>query len=69
MECRVRQIVPVGTGAIAANLVIGEVVHIHVRDDMLDANGRVDPGKLQTVARLGGDYWCRTTDLFEQKRP
>jgi flavin reductase (DIM6/NTAB) family NADH-FMN oxidoreductase RutF len=69
LECRVRQIVPVGTGPIAANLVIGEVVMIHVRDDVLGANGRPDPRKLRTVARLGGDFWCHTSDLFELKRP
>src|SRR5262249_30987433 len=69
MECVVRQIIPCGTGPIATNLVIGEVVLIHVRDDVLDGQGRVDPRKLKTVARLGGDYWCHTSDLFEQKRP
>ncbi|HVK07749.1 MAG TPA: flavin reductase family protein [Gemmataceae bacterium] len=69
MECKVRQIVPVGDGPIAANLVIGEVLMIHVDDAILDAQGKPDPRKLRTVARLGGDYWCHTTDLFEQKRP
>jgi flavin reductase (DIM6/NTAB) family NADH-FMN oxidoreductase RutF len=69
MECKVRQIIPCGDGPIAANLVIGEVVMIHVRDDVLDAAGRPDPRKLRTVARLGGDYWCHTSDLFELKRP
>lgn len=69
MECKVRQIIPVGDGPIAANLVIGEVLMIHIDDSVLDAHGKVDPRKLQTVARLGGDFWCRTTDLFEQKRP
>ena len=68
-ECRVRQIIPCGTGPIAANLVIGEVVMMHIADEVLDDKGRIDPRKLQTVARLGGDFWCRTTDLFEQKRP
>jgi flavin reductase (DIM6/NTAB) family NADH-FMN oxidoreductase RutF len=69
MECVVRQIVPIGTGPIAANLVIGEVVLIHVDDAVLDAGGRPDPRKLRTIARLGGDYYCHTSDLFEQKRP
>jgi flavin reductase (DIM6/NTAB) family NADH-FMN oxidoreductase RutF len=69
MECKVMQVIPVGTGAIAANLVIGEVLVIHVDDAVLDANGKVDPRKLRTVARLGGDFWCHTSDLFEQKRP
>jgi flavin reductase (DIM6/NTAB) family NADH-FMN oxidoreductase RutF len=69
MECIVRQIVPVGNGPISANLVIGEIVMMHIDDSLLDANGRVDPRKLRTIARLGGDYYCRTSDLFEMKRP
>ena len=69
MECVVRQIVPVGNGPISANLVIGEIVMMHIDDSLLDANGRVDPRKLHTIARLGGDYYCRTSDLFEMKRP
>jgi flavin reductase (DIM6/NTAB) family NADH-FMN oxidoreductase RutF len=69
MECVVRQIIPVGNGPISANLVIGEVLMIHVSDKVLDPQGRVDPRKLQTVARLGGDFWCHTSDLFELKRP
>jgi flavin reductase (DIM6/NTAB) family NADH-FMN oxidoreductase RutF len=69
MECRVRQVMPIGSGAIAANLVIGEVLVIHVSDVVLDGKGRVDPRKLRTVARLGGDFWCHTSDLFELKRP
>ena len=69
MECRVRQIVPIGDGPIAGNLVIGEVLLIHIDDSVLDSSGHVDPRKLRTVARLGGDYYCRSTDLFEMKRP
>jgi flavin reductase (DIM6/NTAB) family NADH-FMN oxidoreductase RutF len=69
LECRVRQIVPLGDGPIAGNLVIGDVLAIHVTDDVLDAAGRVDPRRLRTVARLGADFWCHTSDLFEQKRP
>jgi flavin reductase (DIM6/NTAB) family NADH-FMN oxidoreductase RutF len=69
LECKVLQIIPVGSGAIAANLVIGEVLMMHIDDAVLDEKGRVDPKKLRTVARLGADYWCHTSDLFEQKRP
>lgn len=69
LECRVMQIVPIGGGPISGNLVIGEVVMIHISDEVLDANGRPDPRKLKTVARLGGDFWCHTSDLFELKRP
>jgi flavin reductase (DIM6/NTAB) family NADH-FMN oxidoreductase RutF len=69
LECVVRQIIPCGTGAIAPNLVVGEIVLIHIVERVLDEKGRVDPRKLQTVARLGQEFWCHTSDLFEQKRP
>lgn len=69
LECKVRQIVPCGDGAIAANLIIGEIVMIHIADEVLDEKGRVDPRKLKTVARMGQEYWCHTSDLFELKRP
>jgi flavin reductase (DIM6/NTAB) family NADH-FMN oxidoreductase RutF len=69
LECRMRQLLSFGDGPIAANLVIGEVVLIHIDDAMLDASGRIDPRKLQTIARLGGNYYCRSTDLFEMERP
>jgi flavin reductase (DIM6/NTAB) family NADH-FMN oxidoreductase RutF len=69
LECAVRKILSFGGGSIAPNLVIGEVVLMHINDSVLDNAGGVDPRKLQTVARLGASYWCRTTDLFEQKRP
>lgn len=69
LECKLIQVVPIGTGPIAANLVIGEVLAMHVDDLLLDPSGRVDPRKLRTIARLGGDHYCRTTDLFELRRP
>jgi flavin reductase (DIM6/NTAB) family NADH-FMN oxidoreductase RutF len=69
LECKVIQIMPIGNGPISTNLVIGQVMHMHIDDAILDLQRKVDPRKLQTVARLGGDYWCHTSDLFEQKRP
>jgi len=69
MECKLLQIVPIGKGPIAGNLVIGEVVMLHIDECVLDEKGRIDPRKLGTIARLGGDYYCRTSDLFEMKRP
>lgn len=69
MECKLMQIVPLGKGPIAGNLVIGEVLVMHIDDAVLDTKGRIDPRKLQTISRLGGDFYCRTTDLFEMKRP
>jgi flavin reductase (DIM6/NTAB) family NADH-FMN oxidoreductase RutF len=69
LECKVLQIVPVGNGPISANLVIGQVVTMHIDDEVLDSKGLPDPRKIKAIARLGGDYWCRTQDLFELGRP
>ncbi len=68
-ECKVHQIVRVGDGPLAANLVIGEILMIHARDDVFDAAGAVDPRKLDTIGRMGGIAYARTTDLFELPRP
>lgn len=69
LECKVRQIVSIGDGPMSGNLVIGEVVAIHLEDAMLDDAKKVDPRKLKLIARLGGDWYCRSTDLFALKRP
>jgi len=69
LECRLRQIVPVGDGPLSANLVIGEVVWVHVADELLNQDGLPDPRRVATVARLGGDDWCHTSDLFSLTRP
>lgn len=69
LECRVLQIIPVGAGPLAANLVLGEVVMMHVDDGILTPEGRVDPRRLRTIGRLGGSAYCRTTDLFSMERP
>src|SRR5262249_30672876 len=69
LECRVRQLMSIGDGPIAANLVIGEVVLIHIEERVLDASGQVDPRKLGAIARLGGSDYCRTGDLFQMERP
>jgi flavin reductase (DIM6/NTAB) family NADH-FMN oxidoreductase RutF len=69
MECRLIQVVPLGDKPLAGNLVIGEILMIHVRDDLLTESARIDPRKLRTIGRLGGDDYCRSTDLFEMKRP
>jgi flavin reductase (DIM6/NTAB) family NADH-FMN oxidoreductase RutF len=68
LECKVREILPMGTGPIAANLVIGEVLMMHIDDSVLDSSGIPDPTKIKAIARLGGEYWCKTQDLFQLKR-
>ncbi len=69
IECRVRQVIALGDGPNGANLVLGDVLAIDVNDDVLGADGRIDPRKYQTIARMGGEWYCRATDLFTLKRP
>ncbi len=68
LECKVRDILSMGTGPIAANLVIGEVVMMHIDESVLDDTGKIDPTKIKTVARMGGEFWCKTQQLFQLKR-
>lgn len=69
MECVVDRVIPIGQGAIAANLVIGVVVHLRIDDTMLGPDGRPDPTRLRTIGRLGGNDFCRSTSLFQLARP
>jgi flavin reductase (DIM6/NTAB) family NADH-FMN oxidoreductase RutF len=69
LECRLLQVIPLGEEAGAGNLVIGRVVAIHVDDSVLGPDGLVDPTKLRTIGRLGGDDYCRTADVFRLERP
>lgn len=68
-ECELLQIVNVGEGPLAANLIIGQIKHLHIADEMLDDRGRVDPEKLDNVGRLGGAFYSTTRDRFEIERP
>lgn len=68
-ECRVRQVVPVGDGAMAAHVVICDIVWLHVRDDVLGADGAVDPARLDAVGRLGGEGYTTTRERFQLERP
>ena len=67
-ECRLLQHIELGSGPAGANLVIGEIVMMHI-DDSLNENGVIDPAMLDNVGRLGGKAYTRTTDRFELDRP
>ena len=69
MECVVPQIVPVGEGPLAANLVIGRILLMHVADEVLDAKKQIDPLKLDTIGRMGGEWYSKTRDIFALPRP
>ena len=68
-ECELIQIVSVGEGPMAANLIIGKILHLHIADEVLDDRGRVDPQLLDNVGRLGGADYSTTRDRFEIARP
>ncbi len=68
-ECRLDRVVHVGEGAGAGNIVIGRIVSAHISDDVLGADGRLDPAKLDLIARMGGDLYAHTRELFTLNRP
>ena len=68
MECRLSQVVPIGRGERYWGLVIGEIVLLHIRDDLIDGH-RINQEKLRPTGRLAGDMYCYTADTFELVRP
>lgn len=71
MECIVKQVIETGDEGGAGNLVICEPVLLHINEDILDVNGKIDPQKIDLVARMGGDYYCRASGnaVFEVAKP
>ena len=69
-ECRVNQIIPLGTQGGAGNLVICEVLKIHIDEKILDKNGAIDQAKIDLVSRLGANWYSRANQgLFEVPKP
>lgn len=71
LECKVREIITIQEGGGTGNLVIAEVVNMHIKSYLLDENDNMDQAALDLVARLGGDWYCRVTkdNLFEVPKP
>ncbi len=71
MECKVIEVKPLGTEGGAGNLVICEVLRIHIDDSLLDENKKIDQRKINHVARLGGDWYCVVNEqnLFQVEKP
>ncbi len=71
LECRVKEVVETGEGPGAGNLVICEVLLMHISDAVLDERGRIDQQKIDLVARMGGSWYCRAHGdaLFEVAKP
>ena len=70
LECVVNQIIALGTEGGAGNLIICEVVKIHIDEAVLDATGAIDPEKIDLVARMGANWYSRAKEgLFEVEKP
>mgnify|MGYP003630262050 CR=1 FL=1 len=70
-ECVVDQVIALGDGPGAGNLVLAKVVQIHVKKAFLDTDGNLDTPKLDLVSRMGGNWYCRASGdaLFEIPKP
>ena len=70
MECKVNEIISLGNEGGAGNLIICEVVKLHMDENILDADGKIDPNKIDTVARMGGNWYNRSKKgMFEVPKP
>jgi flavin reductase (DIM6/NTAB) family NADH-FMN oxidoreductase RutF len=70
-ECKVNEVIPLGSEGGAGNLVICEVLRLHVREDLISDDLRIDQTRIDTVARMGGDWYARAHGpaLFEVPKP
>jgi len=71
LECRVNQVIETGSEGGAGNLIVCEVLCMHIDDAVLDETGRIDPHKIDLVARMGADFYCRASGsaVFEVQKP
>jgi flavin reductase (DIM6/NTAB) family NADH-FMN oxidoreductase RutF len=68
MECRLFLWIEIGDLPLSGNVVLGEILRIHVDDRYFD-NFKIDPDKLRAIGRMGGASYTRTTDRFDMVRP
>lgn len=70
-ECKVLEVKPLGNEGGAGNLIICEVLLMHIKQSVLDQDDRIDPYKLDVVARMGGNWYCRAQGdaIFEIPKP
>lgn len=71
LECKVNQIIELGTQGGAGNMVIAEVLMMHIDESILNPENKIDQTKLDLVARLGGNWYTRVnaSTLFEVEKP
>jgi len=70
-ECVVNQVIELGKEGGAGNLIICEVKKIHINENVLDAEGKIDQHKIDLVSRMGGNWYCRSdkNSMFEITKP
>ena len=71
MECKVKEVVELGTHGGAGNLIICEIVLIHISESVLDDQGMIDQEKIDLVSRAGANWYCRASGdaLFQIAKP
>jgi flavin reductase (DIM6/NTAB) family NADH-FMN oxidoreductase RutF len=71
LECKINEVKSLGEEGGSGQLVIAEVLYMHVDDSILGEDGKIDQRKLHLVARLGGDWYCKVdeTNLFKVNKP
>ena len=71
MECRVMEVISLGDQGGAGNLVMAEVLRMHINPEVLDENGMIDQTKIDLVGRMGSDWYVRSHGeaLFEVEKP
>lgn len=71
MECKVNDILALGNEGGAGHLIICQVVRMHIDEAVMDENGKIDQHKIDLVARMGGNWYCRAQGeaLFEVEKP
>lgn len=70
-ECKVNEVIELGQNGGAGNLVICEVLKIHINENVLDEKGMIDQHKIDLVSRMGGNWYCRAdkNSMFEIEKP
>ncbi len=71
LECEVREVIELGSEGGAGNLIVCEIKMVHINEAVLDQDGKIDPRKIDLVARMGGNWYCRANGdaLFEIAKP
>lgn len=71
IECKVRQVIETGSEGGSANLIVCEVLLVHIKENIFDENGTIDPNKINLVGRMGGNYYVKASGsaIFKVPKP